>query len=158
MRSSTATWKSDGQTQNQIAALIALGIAKGPLPKPDAPRHVDPYDPSAPLADRARTYLAMNCAHCHTSEGGGNTLMDLAPGIAPARQHLIDAPPEHGAFGLPDARIVAPGDAGRSVLPIRVAMRGPGQMPPVGTLAADPAGMQMLLEWIQSLPAPAPQP
>ncbi len=148
----------EGRTQNQIAAFIALGLAKGPLPKPDAPRHFDPYDPSAPLADRARTYLAVNCAHCHVSEGGGNTLMNLAAGTAPAQQHLIDAPPEHGAFSLPEARIIAPGDAGRSVLAVRVAMRGPGQMPPVGTLAADPLGLQMLLEWIQGLPAPTPQP
>jgi uncharacterized repeat protein (TIGR03806 family) len=147
-----------GQTRNQIEAWIALGIAKGPTPKPNAPRHVDPYDTSAPLADRARTYLATNCAHCHTPEGGGNTLMDLGPGVAPDRQHLIDAPPQHGTLGLADARIVAPGDAGRSVLPLRAAMRGAGQMPPVGTLAADPAGVQMLLEWLQSLPAPTPPP
>ncbi|HEV7405602.1 MAG TPA: PQQ-dependent sugar dehydrogenase [Chthoniobacteraceae bacterium] len=147
-----------GRMQNQIASFIDLGLATGPLPKPDAPRHVDPYDPGAPLADRARTYLAVNCAHCHVSEGGGNTLMNLAPGAAPDKQHLIDAPPEHGAFGLPDARIVAPGNPGRSILTVRVAMRGPGQMPPVGTLMPDPAGIQMLLEWLQGLPAPAPQP
>ncbi|HTE20278.1 MAG TPA: hypothetical protein VK689_18080, partial [Armatimonadota bacterium] len=121
--------------------------------------HVDPYNLSAALADRARTYLAVNCAHCHTSEGGGNTLMNLTPTVTPDRQHLIDAPPEHGAFGIPDARLAAPGNPGRSVLAIRVALRGvAGQMPPVGTLAADPVGAQLLVEWIQSLPAPAPQP
>jgi len=146
---------------NQIEALFALGIAKGAAAKPDAPRHVDPYDITAPLADRARSYLAVNCAHCHTPEGGGNTLMNLTAGVAPDQQHLIDAPPQHGAFGLTgvaDARLIAPGNAGRSVLPIRVSLRGPGQMPPVGTLAADPAGIQLLLEWLQSLPAPTPQP
>jgi mono/diheme cytochrome c family protein len=148
-----------GQTRNQIEALITLGLAKGTIPKPEAPRYVDPYNPSAALADRARAYLATNCAHCHTSEGGGNTLMNLTPAVAPAAQHLIDAPPEHGDFGLPDAKIVAPGNPGRSVLAIRVALRGAsGEMPPVGTLTADHAGVQMLLDWIQSLPAPAPQP
>ncbi len=151
-----------GQTRNQIEALGALGIAKGAAPKPDAPRHVDPYDKSAALADRARAYLAVNCAHCHTPEGGGNTLMNLTPGAAPDQQHLIDAPPQHGAFGLTglaDARIIAPGNAGRSVLPIRVSLRGEGgQMPPVGTLAVDPAGIQLLLEWLQSLPASVPKP
>jgi glucose/arabinose dehydrogenase/mono/diheme cytochrome c family protein len=146
---------------NQIEALFALGIAKGAAAKPDAPRHVDPYDTTAPLADRARSYLAVNCAHCHTPEGGGNTLMNLTAGVAPDQQHLIDAPPQHGAFGLTgvaDARLIAPGNAGRSVLPIRVSLRGSGQMPPVGTLAADPAGIQLLLEWLQSLPATTPQP
>ncbi len=150
------------QTQNQIEALIALGIVKGPLPTPDLPRLVDPYDSSAALADRARAYLATNCAHCHTPEGGGNTLMDLTPGVTPDRQHLIDAPPQHGAIGLEglaDARLVAPGNAGRSVLPIRVSLRGAtGQMPPAGTLAIDPVGLQLLLEWVQSLPSSTPQP
>jgi glucose/arabinose dehydrogenase/mono/diheme cytochrome c family protein len=149
----------EGQTRNQIEALIALGFAKGAIPKAGLPHHVDPYDQSAAVADRVRTYLATNCAHCHTPEGGGNTLMNLTAGAAPAQQHLIDAPPEHGAFNLPDARIVTPGQPGRSVLPIRIALRGvPGQMPPVGTLAPDPAGMQLLVEWIQSLPPAEPQP
>lgn len=153
----------EGRTQNQIEALLALGIAKtkGEVLKPDAPRHVNPYDTSAALADRARAYLATNCAHCHISEGGGNTLMDLTPAAAPDRQHLIDAPPQHGAFGLTglaDARLIAPGNVGRSVLPIRVTLRGAsGQMPPVGTLAVDPAGVQLLVEWIQGLPSPTPK-
>lgn len=30
-------------------------------------------------------------------------------------------------------------------------MRGRGQMPPVGTSTADPEGLQLLAEWIQSL-------
>ena len=81
--------------------------------------------------------------------------MNLTASVAPDRQHLIDASPEHGAFGLADARLIAPGDPARSLLPIRVAMRGgSGQMPPVGTLAVDPVGVQLLLEWIQHLPAP----
>ena len=146
--------------ENQIASFIALGLAKGAAPKPDAPRHVDPYDTSAPLADRARSYLATNCAHCHTPDGGGNTLMDLTPGVSPDRQHLINAPPQHGAFGLTglgDAMLIAPGNAGRSILPIRISLRGAtGQMPPVGTLAVDPAGIQLLLEWLQSLPTTPP--
>ena len=153
---------SEGQPQNQVEALFARGLAKGAKLKAEAPRHVDPYDTTAALADRVRTYLAVNCAHCHIPDGGGNTLMDLTPYVAPDRQHLIDAPPQHGApglNGLADARLVAPGNAGRSVLPIRAAMRGgEGQMPPVGTIAADPAGIQLLLEWVQGLPAVAPQP
>lgn len=148
-----------GQTQNQIEAWIAHGLAKGLAPKPDAPRHVDPYDPSASLPERARSYLAVNCAHCHVSEGGGNTLMNLGPATALDKRHLIDAPPEHGTFGIADARLVAPGDPSHSILPIRVALRGvPGQMPPVGTLVPDPVGGQMLLEWLLSLPVSPPPP
>ena len=147
--------ENEGRTENQIEAFLSLGLAKGPKPKRDAPRHANPYDLDAPLGDRVRAYFATNCAHCHTSEGGGNTLMNLTPAMAPERQHLIDAPPEHGDLGLPNARLIAPGDAGRSVLPVRVALRGSGQMPPVGTLANDPVAIQMLFEWVRSMP---PQP
>jgi len=41
---------------------------------------------------------------------------------------------------------------GRSVLPVRVMSRGPGQMPPIGTLQLDPNGLQLLIAWLQSLP------
>jgi hypothetical protein len=33
-------------------------------------------------------------------------------------------------------------------------VRGTGQMPPVGTMAGDPAGVQLLYQWIQSLTPP----
>lgn len=147
----------DGRTRNQIDALLALGLAKGPRPPPEAPRHVNPYDSTAPLPDRARAWLATNCAHCHVPEGGGNTLMDLTAAVTPDKQHLLHALPQHGDLGLPDARLVNPGHPGRSILAVRGALRNaPGQMPPVGTLTADPVGMQLLVEWIQSLPPSQP--
>ena len=63
----------------------------------------------------------------------------------------INEPPQHGDFGLKDARVVAPGDTGRSVILPRVAMRGPGQMPPVGSRMPDSDGVRLLAEWIASL-------
>lgn len=141
------------KAQNQIARLAELGLVGGRAPGPRAPRLVNPYDEAAPLAERARAYFATNCSHCHVPNGGGNTLMDLTPGAKPERQHLVDAVPQHGDFGLKDARIIAPGAAGRSVLPMRVALRGDSQMPPVGTIAGDPAGVKLIYEWVQSLAA-----
>lgn len=145
----------DGRTQNQIAAFIKQGLVGGRPPAPRAPRLVDPYDTNAPLGDRAKAYFAANCSHCHVPNGGGNTIMDLTPWVKSDRQHLIDAKPQHGDFGLKDARLIAPAQAGRSVLPLRVATRGNGQMPPLGTLAGDPAGVRLIYEWVQGLPAPA---
>ena len=143
-----------GRTQNQIAAFIERGLVSGHPPGARAPRLVDPADASAPLADRARAYLATNCAHCHVPNGGGNATMNLTPWVRAEKQHLLDEAPLHGDFGLRDARLVAPGNPGRSVLPMRVAMRGAGQMPPVGTIAGDPAGVQLIYQWIQSLTPP----
>jgi len=81
--------------------------------------------------------------------------MNLAPWASGNDQHLFNTMPQHGGLGLPDARLITPGDVGRSVLPVRVMSRGPGQMPPIGTLLIDPNGLQLLIAWLQSLP-PAP--
>ena len=138
--------------RNQLSEFIARGLltARPNLMRTTTPL-VDPRNAQAPLADRAHAYLAVNCAHCHMPDGGGNSSMNLAATMRAPRQTLIDARPEHGDFGLPEARIVAPGDPGRSVLPIRIVMRGDGQMPPLGTVQPDPEGVALLTEWITSL-------
>lgn len=138
--------------RNQLTEFIARGLlnARPNIVKTTTPL-TDPRNEQAPLAERAHAYLAVNCAHCHMPDGGGNSSMNLAVGLRSPRQTLIDARPEHGDFGLPDARLVAPGAAARSVLPIRVVMRGDGQMPPLGTLLPDPEGVELLTRWIESL-------
>jgi uncharacterized repeat protein (TIGR03806 family) len=147
----------EGRSQNQLSAFIQQGLLKGEPIEADAPRLVNPYAQDAPLDKRVRAYLATNCAHCHIPNGGGNALMDLTPWVTADKQHLVDEIPQHGGYGVPGARLIAPGDASRSVLPVRVASRGaPGQMPPLGTLTPDARGIQLLFEWLQTLkPSPS---
>jgi len=114
-------------------------------------RFVRADDVSAPVATRARSYLGANCAHCHTLYGGGNSVMDFDWLLPDDKMHAFDQPPQHGDLGLPGARIILPGDPGRSVLIPRVTLRGPRQMPPVGTLQPDAAGVALLVEWIAGL-------
>lgn len=111
----------------------------------------------ASLEVRARNYLAVNCAHCHTLNGGGNSVMNFDWLVSESGMRAIGEPPQHGDFGLPNARVIASGAPGQSVLIPRVAMRGPGQMPPVGSRSSDPDGVRLLAEWIASLPAKPPQ-
>jgi glucose/arabinose dehydrogenase/mono/diheme cytochrome c family protein len=147
----------EGASRNQLSLFIERGLLRAEAPDADAPRLVDPYAAGAPLDERVRAYFATNCAHCHIPNGGGNSSMDLTPWVAPDKQHLIDAIPEHGNFGSSDARLISPANRAPSVLPTRMAMRGtPGQMPPLGTTLPDTAAIQMLSEWLQRLPsAPA---
>jgi glucose/arabinose dehydrogenase len=142
-----------GAARNQVAVFIERGLLRAEEPDADAPRLVDPYAPGAPLDERVRSYFATNCAHCHIPNGGGNSTMDLTPWVDPRRQHLVDAVPEHGNFGLSDARLISPGNRAPSVLPTRMALRGnPGQMPPLGTTLPDTAAIQLISEWLQKLP------
>jgi len=116
-----------------------------------APRFPSLTDTNATLEARARTYLAVNCAHCHVHEGGGNSAMDLAATTSLKNTRLIDQIPQHGTFNLKEARIITPGSPSRSVLISRTALRIPGQMPPLGTIRADPEGTKVLAQWISSL-------
>ncbi len=114
------------------------------------PRFVPAQEVGAGLEVRARSYLAVNCAHCHTLNGGGNSAMNFEWSVPAERMQALGESPQHGDFGLAGARIIAAGDASRSVLVPRMAMRGPGQMPPVGSRVGDAEGMRLLIEWIQS--------
>jgi glucose/arabinose dehydrogenase/mono/diheme cytochrome c family protein len=153
------------KSENQIEGLTRLGFVQAPTPdeglsdaQPKPPtelaRLADPYDQNVSLSERTRAYFATNCSHCHTPNGGGNTKMNLAPWVKTEDQYLINAPPEHGNFGLQKARLIAPEDPGLSLLPIRVTLRGTGQMPPLGTLYPDVEGIQLLQQWQQSLAKP----
>jgi len=121
-----------------------------------APRFPSLMDTNATLEARARTYLAVNCAHCHVHEGGGNSVIDLAATTSLNRTRLIDQVPQHGTMNIRNARIITPGSPTRSVLISRVALRIPGQMPPLGTIRADPEGTKVLVQWISSLKAESP--
>ncbi len=116
-------------------------------------RLVDPRDESAPLHARARAYLHANCSHCHVRSGGGNSPMELAIHVADDAMQIVNATPAHSTFGISDAELLTPGDAAHSLLLYRPALRGPGQMPPVGTLMPDAEGVALLERWIRNFPA-----
>jgi len=114
-------------------------------------RLVDPYDAKQDLSLRARSYLHSNCAQCHIDAGGGNSQFNVDFSKKLDDMQLIDIKPLHDNYGLPGARLVAPGSPETSVLLRRVAHRGRGQMPPLATSLVDQAAVEMLREWILSL-------
>jgi len=113
---------------------------------------VNPYDESADLAARARSYLHVNCAHCHRFGGGGTATIDLRHEATLDEMLAIGVRPTQGTFNLYDARIVAPGDPYRSLLYYRAAKLGRGRMPYIGSQQVDDAGVELLAEWIRKMP------
>ena len=52
------------------------------------------------------------------------------------------------------ARVIAPNDFWRSILFMRANTTEPFKMPPLARNTIDEAGVNLLREWIQSLPGP----
>ena len=148
--------------ENQLDHLASLGYFDTmPAPAAQRERLVDPLDDANPdLSYRVRSYFEANCAHCHVEAGGGNARIDLAAVTARERMMLDDQMPVHAADSLIESldvgapidpatlRLIAPGAPERSVLWLRAARRGPGQMPPIASNVADPLGVELLRRWI----------
>lgn len=141
------------ESPSQLDEWERLGVFEQPasVKKPA----VDPHDRSASLEDRARSYLALNCGHCHRRGGGGTAAFELKLEFSTAKTGLIGARPTQGTFGLPGAQVVAAGEPARSVLLYRMAKLGRGRMPHFGSYVVDEPGVRLLREWIASLGDPA---
>ena len=120
-------------------------------PGAENPRLVDPYDISADLKQRARSFLHSNCAYCHIEAGGGNAKMNLAYYAESSKMNIVNVEPTHHAFDKPEAKLIAPGSVERSVLLHRVGIRGPGQMPQLSTNRVDVEALKMLREWVSRM-------
>jgi putative heme-binding domain-containing protein len=108
-------------------------------------------DPSATAADHARSYLHVNCSHCHRFNGGGAGSFELLHKLADREMHLVDEPPRQGTFDLPEARLVASGAPERSLLYVRMAKFGRGRMPHLGSEFVDEQALTWIEEWIRGL-------
>ena len=117
------------------------------------PQWTNPRDESAPIAARARAYLAANCSHCHRPGGVDRASFDLrydtplehtrTLGISPSLGRL-DAEPEN-------VRIINPGNANNSTLLLRTLSFSSFRMPPVASSVLDEEGTQLLRRWIDGM-------
>ncbi|MCP4169885.1 MAG: c-type cytochrome [Fuerstiella sp.] len=147
-------------TRNQIEWLRNIGLLSGQIPD-DARNSTDPrvaalsgtQNTEAPLEHRARSYLSVNCAHCHQRGAGGTATIDLRHEASLAETKMIDAIPVQGTFQIPGGAIVSPGKPSHSVLVYRTTCSGRGRMPHIGSRKVDVNGVNMLRAWVSSLPS-----
>ncbi|WP_414712739.1 SO2930 family diheme c-type cytochrome, partial [Sphingopyxis sp.] len=122
--------------------------------KPVMPQWDDPK--SGSVADRARAYLDVNCAHCHNPAGSAsNSGLFLRWTDDPAGVNYgIGKRPTaagRGSGGMDFA--IAPGDPGRSFLIYRLESTDPGiAMPEVGRSTVHKEGAALLRQWIAEMP------
>lgn len=139
---------------SQLRLFADLGLVATPLDESVTPP-VDPYDTTADLDRRARSYLQMNCAQCHLRGGGGASDFDVRADVALDRTKLVGLRPSHGTFALDGAAVVTAGDPTRSVLYYRMATLGRGRMPHFGSTVVDARGLKLIGDWIAALPTDA---
>ncbi|MGI9342457.1 MAG: PQQ-dependent sugar dehydrogenase [Gammaproteobacteria bacterium] len=146
-------YPAPGRTANQLDTLEHIGMLSTPLAGATAtlPALADPADMGATADARARAYLHTNCAQCHRPGGPTPTTLDLRFDTALVATGACDELPQSGDLGITDARIIAPGDAARSVRAERLARRDAAAMPPVGSALADANGVALIGGWIDSL-------
>lgn len=137
---------------DQLERLEQLGVVAEARSGRPALRLVDPYDESADPDARVRSYLQVNCAHCHQYNAGGAATIALSAALDLAKTRTVDALPIQGAFGIDDARVIAPGAPERSVLLYRMAKTGSGRMPRVGSQRVDARATRLIADWIGRMP------
>ncbi|HEY3860406.1 MAG TPA: chitobiase/beta-hexosaminidase C-terminal domain-containing protein [Verrucomicrobiae bacterium] len=109
-----------------------------------------PSDTSRSLEDRARSYLDVNCSNCHRP-GGTVAYFDARFDTPLDKQGLIDGPVLIDE-GIDHARIISPNDPWRSILFMRADTTEAFKMPPLARQTIDQNGMDVLRQWIDSLP------
>ncbi|WP_293697277.1 MULTISPECIES: SO2930 family diheme c-type cytochrome [unclassified Sphingopyxis] len=135
-------------------AVRSLYFANATALKPTMPVWDDPK--SGSVADRARAYLDVNCAHCHNPAGSAsNSGLFLRWTDDPAGVNYgIGKRPTaagRGSGGMDFA--VAPGDPARSFMIYRLESTDPGiAMPEVGRSTVHKEGAALLRLWIAEMP------
>lgn len=139
---------------NQLHRLVSDGyLAQSPAlrSRMGQPR-VNPYDETRPLDARARSYLDLNCAHCHRETGlGGRAGFQLLASLSLEETGIINTKAVVGLALGPGSKLVVPGAPEHSELWARMLRRGPGQMPLIGSHTVDVQGVELIRNWILSL-------
>ncbi|PCJ55408.1 MAG: hypothetical protein COA73_13445 [Candidatus Hydrogenedentota bacterium] len=144
-------YPASGITDNQMETLDNINLFTAPLPDIPAnlPRSPDAFAAgSASVQDRSLSYLKANCAMCHQPGGTAPTNVDLRWGIPLSQRTLINANPFAGNLGIPNAKVIAPGDPGRSIVLQRILNLGIHRMPPIGSSRVHPEAVSLITQWI----------
>jgi uncharacterized repeat protein (TIGR03806 family) len=139
-----------GLKANQLETLERMGIFDAPLDGPAIARYPTPNEQGTPLAERARSYLHVNCAICHRPEGNF-AQMDLRYRTPLENTQLCNVEPEKGDLGVMGALRLVPGEPGKSLVSLRMHALDQERMPQLGTSVVDPLGVAVVDDWIRSL-------
>jgi len=147
------TYQETAINANQLVTLSSLGILDETITDAQTTSYLTAveYDSGASLDEKARSYLDLNCAYCHSPGTGNRAGFDL---------RLINTLEETGLLtagfstdlGISGAAIVVEGDASKSLLYHRLNSADPNiMMPPLSKNEVDTEAATMIETWINQL-------
>ena len=137
-------WKQMGYINNTLPALSSIYST------------VDWRDTSKPLGLRARSYIDINCAHCHRV-GGHCDYVPQRFDFSNTNNYTLGVCLTP-LFQVPDhPYVVNAGNADQSELVYRIdTNEGSEMMPIIGRTLIHEEGVQLIKDWINSLPTTCP--
>ncbi|MFN8349828.1 MAG: SO2930 family diheme c-type cytochrome [Spirosomataceae bacterium] len=144
-----------GGKENQLMHWQKAGVLTD-LPELAAiPKAAVWNDPSSgSLEARARTWLDINCAHCHRNEGPAKTsgLILSYHETDPTKLGIMKAPVAAGRGSGGRQFSIVPGQPEKSILMYRLESADPGEMmPELGRKTTHTEGVALVREWIKSM-------
>lgn len=140
-------------TANQLTRLVEQGyIASNEVTVQGV---VDWQDTSQSLDDRARSYLDINCGHCHNEVGAADTsgMFLTRTTMEPIRLGLCKPPVAAGQGTGGRAMGIDPGAADNSILVYRMASDDLGaMMPELGRTLVHQEGVALIEQWVNEMP------
>ena len=143
-RGETSTWV---QLQRQ-GYVQTFDSKREPIAAEECVRIALRRDDEASIEDRARSYLHVNCAHCHQFGAGTGVAIQLRRPDSTEDMKMLSKIPEKGSFGLKDAKIIEAGRPESSVLLYRMASSSVGRMPHIGSREVDFEAVACIAQWI----------
>lgn len=143
-----------GAVHNQLAYFASEGILKNGPEEDQAPRVTSWDDESAPLDARARAYLDINCASCHSPDGlASHTNLDLTyTQDDPRHRGILKRPTSAGRASMNLEFAIQPGDPDQSFLLRRLlSTEAAVRMPQIMRTVVHEEGVALIRDWIVSL-------
>lgn len=146
---------ADG-TKNQLEKWTEVGYLTGYHAAENLTNKIaDAFDEkSGTLDERAKSYLEINCAHCHRREGSANTsgLYLLLSEKDPESWGIMKSPVAAGAASGNNLYDVVPGKPDESILVYRMTENDPEiRMPELGRSLQHTEAVELIRNWIAEM-------
>jgi uncharacterized repeat protein (TIGR03806 family) len=155
-RQLNTVYNYDAGSNNQLTALANAGYFSNTVPSPSTlPTLATAGDTTQSIESRARSYLQANCSQCHQPGGPGLGNWDARISTALSSAGIINGSLINNG-GDAANMVVVPVDTGHSMMLRRMqALPNAPRMPPIATSQLDQTGIDLITNWVNSLP-PAP--